>query len=152
MADANKQLGARMSQEGVAAFSIEHENSESECEAGPRIELDLTCGLVDLQDDTAVAAAEQAAAIGDRPTAGASDSSSTCDSSGASEDDASSPPSSTSSDASSGSEPDSLIQATESGCAARYLPTKSSGQRVAGAHQSAVPSAKRKASAAIQLL
>ncbi len=61
MAQANAQLAAQVDQQGIEAFSIEHEQSDGESGPGPRIELDLTCGLVDLQDEVAVAAAEHAA-------------------------------------------------------------------------------------------
>lgn len=153
MADANKQLGAQMNQVGPAAFSIEHATSDSDSEAGPHIELDLTCGLVDLQDEAAVAAAERAAALGNRATTEASGSSSSAsDSSGTSEDDASSPSSSTSSDASSGSEPDSLLQTTGSGCAASCIPRKLPCQQGFGGPSTALPSAKCRTHAAIQML
>ena len=61
MAIANQQLGANIQQQGIEAYSLEHEASDSDSEAGPHIEMDLTCGLVDLQDDAAIAAAERAA-------------------------------------------------------------------------------------------
>ena len=62
MAKANEQLDAEINQQGIAAFSIEHDERCSDSEPGPQIELDLTCGLLDLQDDVAIAAAARAAA------------------------------------------------------------------------------------------
>ena len=89
MAQANEQLAAQVDQQGIEAFSIEHEQSDSESEPGPRIELDLTCGLVDLQDEVAVAAAEHAAGQLDSHHDQSSEESSSDDtSSSASEDEA----------------------------------------------------------------
>ncbi|KAK9820922.1 hypothetical protein WJX74_008123 [Apatococcus lobatus] len=95
MAVAHQQLGAQIDQQGVGPFSIEHEDSDSDSQAGPRIELDLTCGLVDLQDEAAVSAAEHAAAFQGHAAAHVSGSTYASESSA---DDAASPPSSNSSD------------------------------------------------------
>ena len=66
MAKANEQLRSQIEQHGSTAFSIEHDETDrsddSEPDPSPYIELDLTCGLVDLQDTVALEAAEHAAA------------------------------------------------------------------------------------------
>ena len=152
MADANKQLGAQISQQGVGAISIEHEDSDSDHQAGPHIELDLTCGLVDLQDEAAVAAAECAGALQARAGPGKSDDTSASDTSGASED---GPHSSHSSDMRSGGEPllrDSLIQSADSKSAAVHAPARSLAQQPSHLHSRKVPPSQCRASASIEML